>query len=70
MISYYFNDITDEDGSHIIHTRDCPHLSNRKIEIGIYNNAEDAIFAAHNGLPRKKFNCCEYCCCEHLLIAT
>jgi len=70
MISYYYNDITTEDGSHDIHTRICPHLSNRNVEIGIYYNAEDAIFAAHKGLPRKKFNCCEFCCRENLLIAT
>jgi len=64
MMAYYFNDIIDEKGYHDIHTRDCPYLSNRNIEIGIYDNARDAMKAAHEGLPRKLFNGCQRCCSE------
>jgi len=64
MKIYCFNDIIDDKGYHKIHTRDCPYVSGRNIEIGIYDNAEDAMCAAKRGLPNKKFIECCKCCRE------
>ena len=53
MKFYYFNDNTDSNGYHEVHTEDCsylPAIQNRTY-IGYFSNCHDAIKEAHTKHP-------------------
>lgn len=61
---YYFNDNTDKNGNHEVHSEGCsflPSVSNRTY-IGYYSSCSDAIAAAKAKYPYKSFDGCYYCC--------
>ena len=61
---YYFNDNTDINGNHEVHTGDCSFLPSalNRTYIGYYTSCSDAIVAAKAKHPYKKFDGCYYCC--------
>lgn len=64
MESYYFNDNTDNNGYHEVHTASCsflPSIQNRTY-IGVFSNCSDAIKEAKAKYPHKTFDGCYYCC--------
>ncbi len=64
MKFYYFNDTTDKNGRHEIHTESCsffPSESNRTY-IGYFSNCHEAISKAQSQYPLKSFDGCYWCC--------
>lgn len=64
MITYHFNNNTDDKGRHEVHTRTCtylPKLENRT-QIGIYSTCNEAIAKAKSDYPWREFDGCFYCC--------
>lgn len=63
MITYYFNNSTDDKGRHEVHERTCaviPAIVNRT-EIGIYSSCREAISAAEKAYPSRSFDGCYHC---------
>ena len=61
---YYFNNNTDKNNNHEVHTEYCSHLpsiSNRTY-IGYFSNCKDAINEAKKNNPNKNFDGCYWCC--------
>lgn len=64
--NYYFNNYTDSNGKHEIHTSSCsflPSVENRTY-IGVFASCESAMKAAKEQYPQKHFDGCYFCCRE------
>lgn len=69
MKFYYFNNATDINGYHEVHTDDCAHLPNiiNRTYIGYYSSCSEAISKAKAEHPNFAFDGCFWCCreCHH-----
>lgn len=64
MQNYYFNDNTDSNGYHEVHTGNCsylPSVANRTY-IGMFNCCSEAIRTAKDKYPSYSFDGCFFCC--------
>ncbi len=64
MQNYYFNDNTDQNGYHEVHTESCSFLPSamNRTYIGVFNSCSEAIEAAQRKYPLYSFDGCFYCC--------
>lgn len=66
MNHYYFNDNTDSNGYHEVHTETCsfcPSVPNRTY-IGYFSDCSEAIQSATAKYPHMSFDGCFFCCRE------
>lgn len=63
---YYFNNNTDANGYHEVHTDSCSYLpaSQNRTLIGYYPDCSSAIQAAKASYPYRRFDGCYFCCRE------
>ncbi len=65
-MKYYFNNNTDNNGYHEVHTEECTFLPSEwnRTYIGSFSSCREAITYATIAYPGKTFDGCYFCCYE------